>query len=405
MSDRTVDRRGFLRSGLWGLSLAATAPHFLGATTRAFAADPGGKGRILVVLQLSGGNDGLSTVVPFADAAYHRARRTTALRENEVLPLDREFGLHPALPKLHAAFREGNFAVVQGVSYPNPNRSHFKSMDVWHTADARGRGVDSGWIGRAVDACCPDVTDPELLVNVGATVPYALEARVHKAVSFDAPENYRWAGDPRDKERFEKLNAEAGGGGGEISWLHRVAVDARASSGKVLAAARAYRPKVEYPRGELGRDLQAVAALIQAQLPTRVFYVSFGGFDTHNAQRNRHDGLMRQLDAAVHAFYGDLRAHGLSERVLLLSFSEFGRRLEENASGGTDHGVAGPMFLLGDGVRGGLHGKAPSLVDLDDGDLKMQVDFRSVYASVLDDWMGMDAAKVLGRRYPKLELV
>jgi uncharacterized protein (DUF1501 family) len=404
MTPSRIDRRRFLKHGLFGLSLAATAPHFLSLTTRAFAGQAPGTGRILVVLQLSGGNDGLSTVVPFADGALYRARRTAAVSEKEVLRLDATTGLHPALKGLHALYDEGRFAIVQGVSYPNPNRSHFKSMDIWHTADLRGRSVQTGWIGRAVDACCPDAKATELVVNVGSSVPYALEARIHKPVSFDAPEEYRWAGNPKDRDRFERLN-DAVDGESEIAWLHRVAVDARASSEKVLAAARAYRTRVDYPRDELGRDLRAVAALIDAGLPTRVYYVSFGGFDTHNAQRNRHDDLMRRLDAALGAFLGDLRAKGHSDRVLVLSFSEFGRRVAENASGGTDHGVAGPMFLFGGRVKGGLHGKAPALDDLDDGDLRMQVDFRSVYAAVLDDWMGMDSRAVLGKRYPRLDLV
>lgn len=401
-----LSRRTLLARGLAGVSLAASAPHFLGLTSRVFAADgPAPGARILVVLQLSGGNDGLSTVVPFADAAYHRARRTTGILENEVLKLDKAVGLHPALASLRALYEEGRFAIVQGVSYPNPNRSHFKSMDVWHAGDERGRSVPTGWLGRAVDACCPTATQPELVVNVGDTIPYALESDQHKPISFDQPDSYRWTGNPQDAEKFQELNGQGCGEGEEISWLHRVAVSALSSSDKVVAAARAYRPKAEYPRGKLGDDLRGVASLIRAGLGTRIYYVSFGGFDTHNAQRNRHENLMRELNGALAAFYADLRAQGLSKEVVVLSFSEFGRRVGENASAGTDHGVAGPMFLLGDGVKGGLYGKHPSLTDLDKGDLKMEVDFRSVYASVLDDWMGMESRKVLGRSYPKLALL
>jgi len=398
-----ISRRSLLSKGLTGLSLAVTAPHFLSLSSRVFAGEPVRDDRILVVLQFSGGNDGLSMVVPFEDPAYGRARRTTAVRDP--LELGEGLGLHPELKATHALFGDGKLAIVRGVSYPNPNRSHFESMDIWHTADLRGRASPTGWIGRAIDACCPNVNDPDLVVNIGKATPYALEAKVHKPISFENPESYRWAGAASDRDDFEKLNG-AGGPNEEIQWLHRVAVDARASSKKIRAAAAGYRPKADYPRGQLAGDLRTVAALIHGGLGTRVYYVSFGGFDTHNGQQNRYANLMRELDPALNAFYADLKAQGHLGRVLMVSFSEFGRRVDENASGGTDHGVAGPMLVLGESVKGGLYGKQPSLSDVDDnGDMKMQVDFRSVYATVLDDWMRVAPEKVLNGRFGKLPLV
>ena len=405
-----ISRRKLLGQGLWGLSLAATAPHFLGLSSRVFAGDDPTNDRILVVLQLSGGNDGLSTVVPYADDAYYRARRNSAIAQKDVLKLGDYSGFHPALQRLHKVYGAGKLALVQGASYPNPNRSHFKSMDVWHTGSDRGRGMDTGWLGRSIDACCKDVVDPNLTINIGKSIPYALEARVHKPISFDAPERYRWTGNPKDKMDFEELNGPATVQD-QVDWLHRVAVDARASSDAIRKAAADYQPKADYAGGGQGRraqlagDMRTVAALIKAGLSTRVYYISFGGFDTHNNQRGRHDNLMRQLDVAVGAFYEDLRAQGLSDRVLVLGFSEFGRRVKENGSLGTDHGVAGPMFLVGDHVKGGLRAKHPSLTDLDKGDLKMSVDFRSVYATVLDKWIGADSARILGKRYPHLPLL
>ena len=407
-----ISRRRLLGKGLMGFSLAATAPHFLGLTSRVFAGDQSSD-KILVVVQLSGGNDGLSTVVPYGDPAYYRARRNSAIAEKDVLKLNPYSGLHPVLEKFRGLHDAGQLAIVQGASYPNPNRSHFRSMDVWHTGSERGRGLDTGWLGRAVDACCPLTPDPDLTVNIGQAIPYALEAKIHKPISFVSAERYAWTGNPRDKMDFEELNKPVTASE-QINWLHRVAVDARSSSDEIRKAARDYKPKVEYTAGgggnraragQLGGDLRTVAALIKAGLSTRVYYVSLGGFDTHNNQKNRHNNLMRQLDTAVGSFHADLKAQGLSDKVLVMGFSEFGRRVSENGSQGTDHGVAGPMFLVGDAVQGGLHGKHPSLTDLDRGDLKMSVDFRSVYATVLDDWMGMDSVKVLGTRYPKLKLL
>ena len=404
---KNLNRRSFLEKGLTGISLAATAPSFLSLSTDLFAAEEAKNDRVLVVLQLSGGNDGLSTVVPYGDDAYYKERRSTAIAKKEVLKLSDYAGFNPILKRMHAMYGDGELAIVQGASYPNPNRSHFKAMDIWHTADARGRGNDTGWLGRAVDACCPDVDDPNLVVNVGKSVPYALEAKQHKAISFTDPQQYRWAGRDADKQEFKKLNRPVTAAD-QIQWLHRVSVDAQTSSVEIRDAARSYKPKAEYPGGgrvQLGNDLRTVAALIKGDVGTRVYYVSFGGFDTHNGQRNRHNQLMTQLDAALGAFWSDLKAQGLSDKVSVMVFSEFGRRVKENGSQGTDHGVAGPMFLLGSTVKGGLHAKHPSLTDLDRGDLKMSCDFRSVYQSVLGQWLEMDPVKVLGRRYPNLPLL
>jgi len=406
MSQNTT-RRTFLGQGLAGISLAATAPSFLALSSRALAAEPAKDDRILVVLQLSGGNDGISTVVPHGDDAYYKNRRATALAKKDVLRIDEYAGFNPSLKRMHGIYGEGELAIIQGASYPNPNRSHFKAMDIWHTADARGRGVDTGWVGRAVDACCPDVEDPNLVINIGKTLPYAVEAKQHKAVSFTDPSQYRWAGRASDKQGFEKLNRPVTAAD-QIQWLHRVAVDAQSSSDEIRKAARDYKPKAEYPRSnartQLAGDLRTVAALIRADLATRVYYVSFGGFDTHNNQNNRHTQLMDTLDASLGAFWADIKAQGLADRVCVMVFSEFGRRVTENGSAGTDHGVAGPMFLLGTGVKGGLHAKHPSLTELDKGDLKMSCDFRSVYQAVLGDWLRMEPVKILGRQFDKLPL-
>jgi uncharacterized protein (DUF1501 family) len=386
----TPDRRQLL-----GLAAVGALPLVFPRALLAAGADPR---RALVVVQLSGGNDGLSTVVPFGDDAYGRAR--TALRVADPLKLDAHVGLHPGLERWLPLFREGRLAIVQGASYPEPNRSHFKALDIWHTGDARGRALDTGWLGRAIDRECGERPDPNLVVQVGKGATYALAARRHKPVAFENAEAYRWQGRPGDDPDFERCNGDCAEGSDVQRWLHDMGLAARASSAQVRAVVARYRPKAEYPRSRLADDLHAVAALLDGGLGTRVCYVERGGFDTHARQRDAHDQLMREVGGAVAAFQADLAAHGHADRVVTLVFSEFGRRVEENASGGTDHGVAGPMFLLGNAVKGGLHGRHPSLTDLDEGDLRMTTDFRSVYAALLERWLGGSARDVLGREYP-----
>lgn len=390
-----IARRTFLQ-----VSFAGALPLFLGRASELLALEGKLEGdEILLVVQLSGGNDGLSTVIPYGDDEYHKAR--PAIRVEGPLKLDEHVGLHPALEPLSRIFGEGRMAIVQGVSYPNPNRSHFKSMDIWHTADLGGRAMDTGWLGRSVDACCQDATDPNLIVNLGGSVPYSLRARLHKAVSFQRPNAYLWRGNKMDEETFRRLNRETPGGE-EADWVRRVASAARASSREIRKAASEHEARAEYPRGRLGQDLRTVAGLISGGLPTRVFHVTLGGFDTHVRQKGRHDALMREFGGAIAAFQADLAAHGAAGRVITMAFSEFGRRVEENASGGTDHGVAGPMLLFGEKIRGGIYGSHPSLTDLDRGDLKMAVDFRSVYATLIDGWLGTSSEKVLGARFPEI---
>jgi uncharacterized protein (DUF1501 family) len=402
-----VSRRDVMRGAAY-LSAAAAMPIFLEGIRRAEAAGGGDDDRILVVLEMTGGNDGLATVVPYEDDALYRYRSSTAIRPEEVLRIEpvAGIGLHPNLSALRPLYDQGRVAIVLGAGYPHPNRSHFESMDIWHTASTEGRRVPTGWLGRAVDACCAGKSDAELAVRVGTSIPYAMRADVHKAIAFQQANAYRWnreAGPGR--AAFADLNGAPPGDeapGTTLARLHRTAEDARASSERVRKAASDYKPKVAYPGGSLARDLSLVAALIDAGLPTRVAYVAMGGFDTHAAQRVRHDALMRELGDAVAAFLGDLDAHGHGDRVTMLAFSEFGRRTRENASQGTDHGEAAPMFLFGKPLRGGLYGRQPSFGDLDDGDIKMTTDFRRAYATVLDRWIGAPSKTVLGDAFAPL---
>jgi uncharacterized protein (DUF1501 family) len=424
-------RRLFLQKGLALLAAAPTIPSFLDRTMMALA-DPldvkrvqqptGSDGRILVIVQLSGGNDGLNMVIPYADDAYHRVRPGLAHNPDTVLKINSYMGLHPNLAPLKSLYDDGRMAVVQGVGYPNPNRSHFRSMDIWHSAAPEIEHPTSGWLGRYFDNSCSGV-DPHVGISIGETMPLAMMGQRITPLSFDRPETYRYRG--ADTRTYLELNrqddapatqpatraansrrpAEPATESSEIEFLSRTAMDAQLSSDQILKAAGQHKTKATYPGGEFGNALRTVSALIAGNLPTRVYYVSLGGFDTHAGERGRHDQLMNQLGQGLSAFNADLREQGNEDRVLVMTFSEFGRRVEQNASGGTDHGAAAPMFIVGGGVRPGVVGRHPSLTDLDRGDLKHNVDFRAVYATLLQNWLQSPSKPILGQQYKLLDLV
>lgn len=424
-------RREFLRSTVLGASSVWTVPMFvertfadlhLGARDLATQAVTGKDDTILVVLQLAGGNDGLNTLVPFEDDAYHKARPQIGKRAKDLIRLADGFGLNAAMPHLGEMYHEGELAVVQGVGYPNPNRSHFVSTSVWETADPLAR-ANTGWVGRFFDNSCAGA-DPTVGISLKKTHPEAFGAMRNPGVSLSTPEFYRWihgGGEKAEAEGFfNSLNSPddpvdgasiaeppAGGTGGvagetNLDFLERVAMDARVSSKKILEIASKHRSEVVYQGTPVARSLNMVARMIAGKMPTRVYYVSHGGFDTHNRQDNSHDRLLGQLDAALKSFFADLKAQGNADRVTLMTFSEFGRRVSENASSGTDHGKASCLFVAGAPVKGGLYGRHPSLTDLDKGDLKHSVDFRQVYATVLEDWLRAKSQPVLGKDYGRL---
>lgn len=432
MENRTpYTRRAFLSRGFTLASAAVTVPMFLDLSARALAAQvkpgqssqPGvAQDRILVVVQLAGGNDGLNTVIPFGDSAYYKARTSIAIPQKEVLALAEAdgIGLHPKMSGLKSLYDKGMLSVVQGVGYPNPNRSHFKSMDIWHTADTSGTG--EGWLGRYFDNQCAGAPgagcgcDSEAGVALGRTAPLAMEGRLYKPVAFDSPELFKWTGLDMEDGRLvkpykaiEETQELKGVRGGDTpaSFLMRTALDAQLASERVRKAVER-KPEVEYPRTGLARQLSMVASMIAAGMPTRVYYVTLGGFDTHAGQgaaNGTQANLLEQFSSAVKAFYDDLAKQENDKRVLTMSFSEFGRRVGQNASGGTDHGTAAPMFLAGPMVRPGVLGKHPSLTDLDQGDLKFTTDFRSVYAGILQQWLKADAEKVLEGRFAPAKVV
>ncbi len=428
-------RREFLRSGLVMASAAATLPAFLNASALAMQQAAGGLSsvpgvpddHILVVIQLSGGNDGLNTVVPFFAPEYYRARPGINVPEAQVLKLSRAdgVGLHPNLTALREMYDQGTATIVQGVGYPNPNRSHFKSMDIWQTADPTATG--DGWLGRYFDSeCCGfgkgESGTPESAglgppgIAIGRTAPLAMEGRRIKPVAFESAELFRWSAEEMHeslRSGYAALNRRERGEGSaaredsNAAFLVRTSLDAQVSS-DLIRKAVARRPATQFPNSDLGRQLSMIASMIGAGLKTRVYYASMGSFDTHAGQggpQGRHAQLLGQFSQAVRAFYAELKAQRNDARVLSMAFSEFGRRVAQNQSQGTDHGTAAPMFLFGPMVRAGMAGEHPSMKALDDGDLKYTVDFRSVYAGILESWMKADSKTILDGTFKPLPVL
>jgi len=427
-NDTTFSRRLFMQQGLTFASLAATAPLFIQRSAMGLLAPAGSmlssrpgvpEDRVLVVVQLSGGNDGLNTVIPFGHDDYYRARPGIAVAAPGKGTNDRPaalalsgvdgLGVHPSLDGFMQLMDDGVASIVQGVGYPNPNRSHFTSMDIWHTADTDARG--NGWIGRYFDCTCNGRPTPEGAVSIGREAPLAMHGDLQRPVNFDSEQLFRWLGEDLHAsiaQPYEQIN-RAGvldevDPDSQLGFLMRTALDAQVSSERIRKAV-ARPPLVAYPQNDLARQLRIVSAMIRDGLTTRVYYVSMGGYDTHANQFGQHANLLRQMGGALSAFYKDLKQQGNSGRVLTMVFSEFGRRVAQNASAGTDHGTAAPMYFVGDMVIPGVRGDHPSLTDLDEGDLKFSVDFRSVYAAVLEDWLGTSAKTVLGRDYKRAKII
>jgi len=358
---------------------------------------------------MDGGNDGINTVVPFADEGYARARKTLRLPRQQLIRLTDQVGLHPSLAPLAATWEAGNLAIVQGVSYPNPSRSHFVSQAVWHTGrrEVHGRhGI--GWLGRALDQAGGKVGQA---VHVGGgPIPVAVRGQKRSCLSVDRVEDYQLAEELPRRGPAALVPAGAPVGEDLLAFTRRLALDAYTSADQLGKKGLATSAS-GYPANTLGRHLQTIAGAIKAGLQASTYYViqdgreeGNGNYDTHYGQAPRQASLLAALASAWRAFLDDLTAARLGDRVTLLAYSEFGRRVEENASGGTDHGTAGPVFLAGGAVKGGLDGRTPRLLDLDDGDLKAEVDFRRVYATILEDWLALPAREALGASFELLPL-
>ncbi len=393
----SITRRSLLSCGALLVASGLVAPSFIARTALALSQSSANPRRILVVVQFSGGNDGLNTLVPFGDPLYYELRSSLAVPATSVIPLAAGVGLSPELPALKPLWDQGNLAIVQGVGYPNPNRSHLRSMDIWHSARPDSfddQALPAIGVGDQLNTMFwTDATLVPAVANIGA-------------FTFRTETNYR-----NDRhvqlQTLQNIYSQAGNWPAYVGLIRKATLKALAGSDQLQAAAASYRSPVEYPSGNpLANQLQMVAQVIAGDVGARLFSVQMGGFDTHANQSGQHESLLNQTAAAIAAFQQDMAAQNRQDEVVLLTFSEFGRRPLQNGSGGTDHGTAEPMFIVGNRVRGGLYSTYPNLADLDDnGDLKFSTDFRSVYAGVLQDHLGIDPTPVLTARFDPLSVL
>ena len=422
-----ISRRDFLIRATGAVTVSAMVPRWAVAGAKNFeeSVEAAAANRTLVVLELMGGNDGINTVIPYADTAYTQVRSRIGIPPASVLQLDSKLGLNgmtvnggatPAMAGLKSLWDKNRLAVVEGVGYPNSSLSHFSSRDIWHTADP-ALAQRRGWLGRWADAAIGNSSNPLACAAISNALPRTLLADNVSVPSFVSIATYTYQTDGAySGDRTNQVNTFLAENGDEyeientpqeISALGGVAIS---SSATLQTVGTGYVPGGQYPSGSLGAGMQLIAEIINANVGARILYVTFGGFDNHadedNAGANGHNGLLLTVSEAIRALFDDLDAHGKSHDVLLMTWSEFGRRVQDNASRGTDHGTAAPHFVVGDAVNAGIYGTAPDLKSLDsNGNLLIQNDFRSYYGTILSDWLKADSAAILGSGWPNLGFV
>ncbi len=395
-----IKRKEFLQVG----SLASASlmmPKFLKAFEKKAFVPPGNK--VLVVLQLSGGNDGLNTVIPVINDIYYKSRPKLGIQKEKALQLTDEAGINPALPYFKNLFDEGSLGILNSVGYPNPDRSHFRSMDIWQTAADSNQYLNTGWLGRYLDAQCNGCDKPTQALEIDDVLSLALKGEKIKGLALRDPKRLFTSSNER---YFREINAAHENDEPVADYLYKTLGETLNSADYIYQESRQRPSSQTYPVTELGKNLKTIASLILSDINTKVYYVSLGSFDTHINQENQQKRLFTELNDAVNAFVTDLKKNNRFQDVTMVTFSEFGRRVAQNASGGTDHGTANNMFLIGGGLKQkGLINPMPDLTNLTDGDLPYKVDFKSVYATLLHYWLGADDEKILGKKYELLDFV
>lgn len=394
-----MERRDFIKR----TSLASAAllmPNFLKPLEYFLAEEY----RNLVVIQLSGGNDGLNTVIPFENDIYYNSRKTISIEKNKVLKLTDDLGFHPAMAGFQGLYNDGLMCVLNSVGYPNPNRSHFRSMDIWQTATSANEYKNTGWIGRYLDSNCNECNHPYLALELDQTLSLALKGNDKKGIAVNNPKQlYNQTREPF----FKQLKDLASNNDHDnVAYLYKTMAETYSSAEYIFETSKIYKNNFEYPKNNFTKQLKDIATFIGSGLKTRVYYASMGGFDTHVGQLNRQENLLKQFSEGVTAFVENLKSINKLDDTMVLVFSEFGRRVTQNASNGTDHGTANNVFILGSNLKKkGFYNAASDLANLDEGDLKYQIDFRNIYATLLNNWLKITPDKILGQQFDYLNFI
>lgn len=397
-----IKRKEFIQIG----SLATASlmvPKFLKAFEGKSMVLPGNK--VIVILQLSGGNDGLNTVIPFRNDLYYKARPKLGIAKDKALSVTDEAGLHPALTGFKELYDDGSLAILNNVGYPNPDRSHFRSMDIWHTASQSHEYWTNGWVGRYLDAQCNGCDKPTQAIELDDVLSLALKGEDIKGIAVKDPRRlYGTANEKFFRDVMKNHKDEAGEQ--PVDYLYKTMAETLSSADYIFQQSRMHPTNAEYPKTELGNSLKTIASLIYSEINTKVYYVSLGSFDTHINQDAQQQRLFTEMNDAVKAFVKDLKQQHRFEDVMLFTFSEFGRRVNQNASNGTDHGTANNMFLVSGGLKQkGVLNPLPDLSDLNEGDLKYSVDFKNVYATMLKKWLNADDKAILSKQYEYMNFI
>ncbi|MHC2991831.1 twin-arginine translocation pathway signal [Pontibacter sp. HJ8] len=389
----TTSRRDFIKVSALASGMLLV-PNFLhGLDKQGVPLLPGSNGKRLIVIQLTGGNDGLNTVVPYRNDLYYKARPSLAIPAGKVLTLDKGLGLNPAMEKLRLLYDQGHVAVLNSVGYPDPDRSHFRSMDIWHSGSASQEYLTTGWLGRYLDNLPGDVA-PHAAIEVDDLLSLALKGDRHTGLSVQDVQRFYQASNNAflKKAASEHTHAHA-----HIDYLYNTLIGTQQSAAYLQEKVKVYRSGQVYPKGEFANNLKTIAELIASGVESRVYYASLSGFDTHVRQAGQQGRLLREFSEGIYSLVQDLKQHNEFDHTLIMVFSEFGRRVEQNASNGTDHGTANNLFLIGGGLkRAGIYNEAADLQHLEQGDLRYCIDFRNVYATLLQNWLQADAGTILG---------
>ena len=397
-----MQRKQFIQIG----SLATATlmlPKFLKALEGKAMVPAGNK--VIVVLQLSGGNDGLNTVIPVRNDLYYKARPRLGIERTKALSLTDEVGLHPELTGFKELYDDGSLGIINSVGYPNPDRSHFRSMDIWQTSSQSTEYLNSGWVGRYLDAQCSGCDKPTQAIEIDDVLSLSMKGNTMNGMAVKDPKRlYGTANEKFFRDVLKNHNHDTGDQ--SVDYLYKTMAQTLSSADYIFKQSRLHPTSEEYPKTGLGNSLKTIASLIFSEINTKVYYVSLGSFDTHINQGAQQQRLFTEMNEAVKAFVKDLKANKRFDDVLLFTFSEFGRRVSQNASGGTDHGTANNMFLVSGGLKQkGMINAMPDLNDLQEGDLKYKVDFKNVYATVLNKWLNADATKILGKQYDYMNFI